>query len=282
VISYPARVGTATTRVIESRGSGVPIIFVHGVSAYAHRWLHNLGAVGTGDRHGYAFDLPGHGFASKGTEFDHSVPAYAEFLEAFMDTAGAKTAILVGTSLGGHIAATVACRAPHRVHALVMVGSLGLVEVGPTVRRMIADAILDTGRQGIRAKLQRAHADPSLVTDEWVEEEFQINNSHGAPETFECLARYIDTKLDEDCVGARLAKLVPRIPTLLVWGERDRSVGLDVAAAAHKTLPGARLVVIKDAGHAPYFERPSVFNKAVSDFLSGEFDNCSAGDILYR
>ena len=76
--------------------------------------------------------------------------------------------------------------------------------------------------------------------------------------------------------------LLMLIPILLVWGERDRSVGLDVAAAAHKALPGARLAVIKDAGHAPYFERPPAFNSVVSDFLSGDLDNCSAGNLVYR
>jgi 2-hydroxy-6-oxonona-2,4-dienedioate hydrolase len=282
VISYPKHVGTTMTRVIEAGRGASPIIFVHGVSAYAHRWLHNLDAMGNAGHHGYAFDLPGHGFATKRGEFVHSVPAYAKFLRAFMDAISTRSAVLVGTSLGGHVVGAAACHAPERVHALVMVGSLGIVEVGATVRRLIASAIRNTGREGIRAKLQRAHADPSLVSDNWVEEDFQINNSYGAKETFERLARYIEKDLDEDCVGAPLARLSPRIPMLLVWGEKDRSVGLDVAVAAHKALPGSRLVVIADAGHAPYFERPLAFNSAVTDFLSGTLDNRAAGEVIYR
>jgi 2-hydroxy-6-oxonona-2,4-dienedioate hydrolase len=282
VIAYPLQVGRTMTRVIEAGAGGVPVVFIHGVSAYAHRWLQNLEAIGAAGFHAYAIDLPGHGFASKAGAFDYSIAGYAEFVAAFMDTIGAQSAVLIGTSLGGHIAAAVACRNPERVHSLVLVGSLGLVEVGATIRQLIAGAILKTDRDGIRNKLQRAHADPSVASDDWVEEEFHINNSAGAKETFERLGRYIAADLDKDCVGAKLATLAWRIPTLLVWGEHDRSVGLAVATAAHDALPGSRLVVIEGAGHAPYFERPPTFNAVISEFLGGALDDCAAGDVIYR
>ncbi len=282
MISYPMRVGTTMTRVIEAGNGTTPTIFVHGVSAYAHRWLRNIDAIGSADRRSYALDLPGHGFAIKSPDFDHSVPGYAKFVEMFLDSIGATSSVLIGTSLGGHIVGTVACHAPGRVHALVLVGSLGIVEVGVAVRRLIANAILDTGMQGIREKLKRAHADPSVVSNEWIAEEFQINNSYGAKETFERLAAYFVMSLDEDCVGPDLAKLSSRIPILLVWGEKDQSVGLNVAMAAHEALPGSRLVIIVGAGHAPYFEKPLVFNGAVTDFLTGALDDCPTSDVIYR
>jgi 2-hydroxy-6-oxonona-2,4-dienedioate hydrolase len=282
VISYPIRVAGTMTRVIEAGTSGTPFVFVHGVSAYAHRWHQNLEPIAAGGHRCYAFDLPGHGFAAKGSEFEYTVPGYATFLTALMDTLDANPAILVGTSLGGHIAATVACRSPERLSALVLVGSLGIVAVGEAVRRLIANAILNTSSNGIREKLRRAHADASVVSDELVEEEFRLNNSYGAQETWERLAHYLQTRLDEDCVGEQLSRLCDRIPMLLVWGEMDRSVGLNVAAAAHRRIPGSRLVVIRGAGHAPYFERPLAFNRAMLDFLAGAFADTSAADTIYR
>lgn len=270
------------TRVIEAGSGSIPVIFVHGVSAYAHRWLRNLDALAGAGYRSYAFDLPGHGFATKSGEFDYSIPGYAGFLENFLDAIEAGSAVLIGTSLGGHVAAAMACRSPRRVRSLVLVGSLGITEVGTEVRRMIARAILNTGRDGLCTKLQRAHADPSLVSDEWVEEEFRINNSDGAKETFERLARYIEADLDQDCVGTELASVSERVPTLLVWGEHDRSVGIKVAEAAHDALPGSRLVVIRGAGHAPYFERPVEFNRVVSEFLSGALEGCAPESIIYR
>jgi pimeloyl-ACP methyl ester carboxylesterase len=270
------------TRIIEAGNTGSPVVFVHGVSAYAHRWTGNLEATAAAGHRGYAFDLPGHGFASKGAEFEYTVPGYAAFLTALMDALAANPAILIGTSLGGHIAATVACRSPERLSALVLVGSLGIIAVGQAVRQRMADAILNTSRDGIREKLRRSHADASLVSDEWVEEEFRLNNSDGARETWQKLADYLETRLDEDCVGNQLSMLCDRVPILLVWGEMDRSVGLDVAAAAHQQIPGSRLVVIRGAGHAPYFERPLAFNRAVSDFVAGTLSHASAADAIYR
>lgn len=281
MISYPLQVGTTVTRVIESGSGSTPVIFVHGVSAYAHRWLRNLDELAGKTCRSYAFDLPGHGFASKDGTFDHSVPGYADFLDAFMDALETGPAILVGTSLGGHIAATLACRRPERVRALVLVGSLGITPAGTEVCRMIAGAILETGRDGIREKLVRAHANPALVTDEWIEEEFRINNSGGAREIFERLSRYIGAHLDEDCVGEALASLSRRFPILLAWGEHDRSVGMNIATAAHQLLAGSRLAVIRGAGHAPYFECPEKFNRVVGDFLSGALDESAPDGVIY-
>ena len=282
MISYPYQVGSTITRVIEGVGGAVPMVFVHGVSSYAHRWLHNVEAFAPAGYRGYAIDLPGHGFATKDGAFDHSVPGYAAFLASFLDEIGTGPAVLVGTSLGGHVVGALACRQPERVRSLVMAGSVGIVEVGADVRRMIANAILKPDSDGIRQKLTRAHADPSLVTDAWVDEEVRINNSPGARETFERLAGYFTANLDDDCVGAELAALSRRIPILLVWGEWDRSLGLEVAEAAHRRLTGSRLAVIRGAGHAPYFERPDAFNGIVEEFLSGSLDALPSADIIYR
>ena len=282
MISYPYQVGGTITRVIEGGGGDMPMVFVHGVSSYAHRWLHNVEAFASAGYRGYAIDLPGHGFATKDGTFDHSVSGYAAFLASFLDGIGADPAVLVGTSLGGHVVGALACRQPERVRSLIMVGSLGIVEVGSEVRQMIASAIMETDPDGIRRKLTRAHADPSLVTDAWVDEEVRINNSPGARETFERLAGYFRAKLDDDCVGAQLSSLSRRIPILLVWGERDRSVRLEVAEAAHRRLIGSRLAVIRGTGHAPYFERRDTFNGTVKDFMSGAFDAVPSADVIYR
>jgi len=282
MISYPLLAGGTMTRVIEAGRGTDGLIFVHGVSAYAHRWSQNLEGFAAAGYRACAFDLPGHGFAAKNDGFPYSVPGYAAFIGAFLDAMSFGTPALVGTSLGAHIAALFACHNPDRVRALILVGALGLVPVGETVRRAIAAAVLDTSRAGLRAKLQRAHADPTVVTDEWVEEEFHINNSAGAEQTFEQLGAYIAQSLDDDCVGASLPPLTRRIPTLLVWGEHDRSVGLAVARAAHAALPGTRLVVIRNAGHAPYFERPDVFNTVVTTFLAGGFDAVPPHEVIER
>src|SRR5258707_12486552 len=108
MISYPLRVGSIDTRVIEARASdfsGEPIVLVHGTGGRADRWLRNVDALAAAGHHVYAFDLPGHGFASKGAGLDCSVPGYRKFLGGFLDAMKIDKATIVGKSLGGHVGA---------------------------------------------------------------------------------------------------------------------------------------------------------------------------------
>src|SRR5689334_25056048 len=129
MISYPLAVGSSITRVIESGTTGPVVILLHGLTSRADRWRHNIDALAGAGYHVYAPDLPGHGFASKTAEFDHSIPGYRDFLLTLLDRIGADRATLVGTSLGGHVVAAAAIAQPSRVERLVVIGSLGLQPV---------------------------------------------------------------------------------------------------------------------------------------------------------
>jgi pimeloyl-ACP methyl ester carboxylesterase len=72
-----------------------------------------------------------------------------------------------------------------------------------------------------------------------------------------------------DMAGLRDRLLhLPHVPVLLIWGDRDRAVGLKSCALLRKYMPISRLVVLRGAGHLPYEEQPVEFNAAVLDFLS--------------
>jgi pimeloyl-ACP methyl ester carboxylesterase len=264
---YALRVNGVLTRVLEAGSAGTTVVLVHGAGGRAERWARSLEALAAAGYRAYAFDLPGHGFAAKGAGVACSVPAYRDLLGGFLDCIGASRAALVGTSLGGHVVAAYAAGNPDRVRAVVLAGSLGLVPVGEEARLRVQAGLADQSREGVLAKLERLLGDPSLVTPELVEEDVRINNSPGAKESFAALGRYIAAELDDDAVGARLA--ATGLPVLLVWGERDKSVDLSVGRAAAALIPGARLVVLPGAGHAPYLEKPEAFNRAVIEFLNG-------------
>jgi 2-hydroxy-6-oxonona-2,4-dienedioate hydrolase len=137
MISYPLRIATVDTRVIEAGAAGEPIVLVHGTGGRADRWLRNVDALAAAGHHVYAFDLPGHGFASKGASLDCSVPGYRRFLADFLDAMKIDKAAIVGTSLGGHVVASYACEHPDRVRALVLSGSMGLVPLGAEMRARV-------------------------------------------------------------------------------------------------------------------------------------------------
>jgi pimeloyl-ACP methyl ester carboxylesterase len=190
--------------------------------------------------------------------------------------------IIVGTSLGGHVVASFACEHPDRVNAIVLSGSMGLVPLGADARGRIEVGANNQSYEGVKSKLARVIFDPALVTQDFVDEEFQINNSSGAKESFATLGRYIGEKLDDDVVGPRLAELTPGLPTLLVWGAEDNTVPLSVGEKAAELLPGSKLVVLQRAAHTSYYERADDFNNVLCDFAGGKLGRHQAPGVEYR
>jgi pyruvate dehydrogenase E2 component (dihydrolipoamide acetyltransferase) len=138
--------------------------------------------------------------------------------------------------------------------------------IGPDARRRIADRILDRSRDGIRSKLSTLMFDPGLVTDHLVEEEWRINDSQGATESFEALAHYFKERLDDDVVGDQLLDALGDQGRMVIWGAVDKSVPVEIGQKTAALLRTSLLAIPKTA-HAPYWEAPSVFDQAVTGFL---------------
>jgi 2-hydroxy-6-oxonona-2,4-dienedioate hydrolase len=269
MLEYPWQVNGAVTRVIEAGRDGLPTVLLHGVGARADRWRSNVDRLAAEGLHVYAVDFPGHGFASKGSEFgDYSIDGFATFVERFLDSIEADRAVLIGTSLGGHVSARVTCRAPERVAALVMVGTLGVVPMGEAARGRLADSLADTCERGIRAKLERVIHDSSAVTDDWILAESRINSAPGAQDSFEALGAYFRDRIDQDLVADCLLRLADPPEMLLIWGCEDQIVPLVIGEQSQELLgERAALRTIASTGHAPYLEAPSEFNEIVMSFL---------------
>lgn len=267
MISYPLAIGGIETRVLQSGLSGRPVVFVHGTGGRADRWTRNLDAIAERGYRAFAIDLPGHGFAAKSGELDHSVPGYAHFVSAFLSQSELSDVTLVGTSLGGHVVAASAADNPGRVRSVVLVGSMGLLPIGDEARSRIQKGASNQTREGVAMKLRRVIFDAALVTPAFEEEEFRVNNSPGAQESFDQLGSYIGERGDIDVVGDRVAAMSATKPVLLVWGDKDQTVPLEVGRSVRRRLTLAQLVIIPDAAHTAYFERPEIFNDALIQFL---------------
>ena len=253
ILQYPLGVGSVVTRILECGSGADHVVFIHGLGARADRWRLTLPAFATAGYHCYAFDLPGHGFATKGVDIPLSVPSFADFLTAAFDELGIKHAFLVGTSLGAHIAAVVAHVAPDRVRGLILIGALGIVPLGAEAADAIRRNVQRTDRDAIAGKLAFVMANPKALSPAVIEEEWRINNSPGARESFEKLGTYMVKDIDHDNVGAHLSGRTADLPMLLVWGAKDKAVPLEIGKRARDLLRGTELVVIDDAGHAPLF-----------------------------
>ena len=267
MIQYPVEIDNVQTRVLAAGSGQDHLVLVHGVGARADRWSRNIDALAAEGWNVHALDLPGHGLAQKGDGPNYSVPGYARLVDGYLDLIGTQTAVLVGTSLGGHTVATLTCERPERVRALVLVGSIGLIPWGTERRAATRGRLRDTSPESIANKFRLLVYDQDLVTEAWLREEFMINNSPGAAESFRQISDYIADHIDDDVVGPRLAALQDGPPVQLIWGEEERAVPLETGRAAHELLAGSELAVIAASSHAPYFERPAEFNRILLDFL---------------
>lgn len=265
IISYPVECDGVRLRALEAGTGPRVIICLHGAGSRADRWAPNLPGLAQAGYHVYAIDFPGHGFADKHPGLDYSTPRFADLVAVFIDQVGAQPVTLFGTSLGGHVAATVAVRDPARISSVVLVGAVGLVGIDRDPAAL-NNQINDLSTEGIRRKLEFLVYDKSLVTDHWVAEEHRVNTSPGASAALSRVRAYLDGPISDDIIGARYADL--RLPTMLVWGAQDRWVPPEVGHRTAELLGSAPLVLLEHAGHAPYFERPGTFNDIALSFLS--------------
>jgi 2-hydroxy-6-oxonona-2,4-dienedioate hydrolase len=269
-IQYPLAVGSGTTRIIEA-GAGPAVLFSHGLGARADRWRTTVERIAD---HGYravAWDLPGHGFASRDADGPSDVPGMAQHALGIMDTLGIADCVAVGTSLGAHIVAYAACRAPSRFRALGLVGALGVVPIEQEVAERISRNVQAASRELFPGKLGFVLHDPALVTEGLIEEEWRTNTAPGTTEGFGRVGHYLTTGIARDYVAAELRSLFPPDRLLLVWGAEDKAVPLAVAYACQKALGDPELAIVPAANHCPYFENPAVFDAALLPLLRRAF-----------
>jgi 2-hydroxy-6-oxonona-2,4-dienedioate hydrolase len=266
VISYPVTALGVRTRVVESQDGTVPLVCLHGVGSRADRFIPAIPGLAEVGFHVYAIDFPGHGFADKVDGIDYRPRGFAEFIAAVLDELELRDVIVAGTSLGGHVAARLACDRPDLVAGLVLIGATGIAEL-PEENKVAPESVADGSSAAVRKKFGFLVSDPAMVTDAWVREESMINSSAGAHDALLTAAGYLNSEANADRQGERLSAQRPELPVLLVWGEDDRWTPLPMGHAAHDLLEGSELRVMPGCGHAPYFEDPDNFVGIVARFF---------------
>jgi 2-hydroxy-6-oxonona-2,4-dienedioate hydrolase len=263
VIAYPVTGAGVTTRVVESGSGDNVLVCLHGAGSRADRFVPVIpGLVAAGFRV-LAIDFPGHGFADKRSDIDYSAAGFAEVIAGVLDSLGLSKVTIAGTSLGGHVAAHLAVHRTDLVAGLVLIGSVGVGDF-PAEFHTPPEVLSDGSEAGVRRKLTFLVSDPAMVTDAWVREESMTNSSAGAKEALLRVSEWLDTECNDARVDADLAKLLPDLPVLLVWGADDEWTPPSMGVEAQKNLPGVALELMPGCGHAPYFEDPDAFVEIVT------------------
>ncbi|MFJ1969682.1 alpha/beta fold hydrolase [Streptomyces sp. NPDC087903] len=234
--------------------AGVPLVFVHGWTANRHRWDHQLTHFAQ-RRRVIRLDLRGHG-ESSGAGVP-TVAALAEDVLALLDHLKVDRFVVVGHSMGGMIAQTIALSHPERVERMVLVNSIGRMAFSRGRGLLMAVSTLVPFKLFVATNIQRAFA-PGYPREEiraYVRASASLPQEvvmtlYGAMRAFDVLDR----------VGEI------RTPTLLVHGYHDIQLPVSQMLRMAKDYPDA-VIRILDAGHELPVEKPAELTEALDRFI---------------
>ena len=227
-------------------GEATPVVLIHGFSGDLENWLFTIPALAA-ERPVIALDLPGHGGSDKDVG-DGSVGGLAKTIGAALDTLGVTRAHLVGHSLGGAVAATLAADRPGLPASLTLIAPAHMP--GGELNRVFLDGMVDAERaRALKPLMETLFADPAAVSGDMVEAMLRYKRTDGVPEALAAIRDRMVEGADAKAVQAALPKLGP---VLVIASKTDQIVGVPDETA----LPtNVRVVWIDGAGHMPHLEK---------------------------
>jgi pimeloyl-ACP methyl ester carboxylesterase len=237
-------------------GEGRPLLFLHaaGGAGVWHEFLERLSA---------GFDVvapahPGFGPSDELPEVEDMTDLVYHYIDV-IDRLGLERPDIVGASFGGWIAAELAVAAPDRVGSLTLLGPVGL----RLPDHPVADLFLMAPEQLGPALF----ADPDRAAAMFPAGDPDVEDILAAYRDQTALARFGWTPfLSNPKLERRLRRILA--PTQVVWAADDAIVPMAHGHRYADSIPGARLTVVEDCGHAMYLERPAEFASIVGDFVA--------------
>jgi pimeloyl-ACP methyl ester carboxylesterase len=250
-----------------------PVVLVHGLGGQWQNWLENIPRLAQ-ERRVLALDLPGHGLTPEPADDRISISGYGRCVDAFCDQLGLGEVSLVGNSMGGFVAAEVAIQFPQRVSRLALVSAAGISSADAlqapilTIGRLASAIATNSAARHRRlaARPVTRHASLALVArhprllkpDLSYEGFFKGAGKPGFDDALRaCLAYDFRDRLPD-----------VKVPTLIVWGEKDSIIPVRDADEFERLISDSRKLVMRDTGHIPMAERPQAFNDVLSEFLA--------------
>jgi pimeloyl-ACP methyl ester carboxylesterase len=248
------------------RDDPMPIVLLHGTSASLHTW-DGWAAAMRGTRRVVRFDLPGFGLTGPHPEGRYDLATYVAFVQAMLDRLGIQRCVLAGNSLGGQIAWKTAL-ADARVRRLVLVDAGGypnpnaqlplafkLAKI-PLLNRLVAYSL---PRSLVEKSVRNVYGDPSKVTPELIDRYYELALREGNRAAV--VKRFEQAQYPGDEVAS------VKVPTLILWGGRDRLIPPELGARFLRDIVGSRLVTFEALGHVPHEEDPEATVSPVLAFV---------------
>jgi pimeloyl-ACP methyl ester carboxylesterase len=256
-------------------GRGPVLLLLHGIAGSSLTWVPAMRLLQS-DYTVLAPDFLGHG-ASEKPLGDYSLGNLATVVRDVLNILGIDRATVVGQSFGGGVAMQFSYQFPERCERLVLVDAGGL---GRELNWILRLATLP-GAEYVMPVLFPAFAgnwgdsvvkffgDRGFRNAEALEM-WRAYRSLTEGESRRAFIRTVRSVIDrggQSVSAADRLYLAARMPTLIVWGDRDRIIPLDHAYSAHEAIPNSRLEVMRGVGHFPHVEDPIGFVEILRDFL---------------
>jgi pimeloyl-ACP methyl ester carboxylesterase len=257
-------------------GDGPLVVLIHGIAGSSTTWRAVMPALA---KHHtvIAPDLLGHGESAK-PRGDYSLGAYASGIRDLLAVLDLGEATVIGHSLGGGIAMQFAYQFPERVQRLVLVASGGLgKEVSPLLKAVTLPGAEYVVPLLLHAKIRKLGEIPAAMvlrlgvrpTDTMSEiwrSYATLTERRGQQAFIHTVRSVIDVAGQRVSAHDRLY-LAEALPTMIVWGDRDRIIPVDHAYLTADAIPNARLEIIEGAGHFLPWRNPDQFLPLLEDFL---------------
>ena len=256
-------------------GDGPPVLLLHGIGRSLEDWDEQHELLSTHHRV-ISIDMPGFAYSER-SEGVATLATLASVVPPLLDSLGIVEGLpVIGNSLGGAVAMTLAVEHPEVVSSLVLVDSAGFGTEVTIALRLIAVTPLGTAltrpnpKNSMRA-VESIFYDRSLATPERVDRSYTLALRPGHVQTLLDLARELGTfrGVRPQWRKSLLEALrTLALPTLVMWGDHDHVLPFPHLDAAIAALPGAESHVFTRTGHMPQIEQPEEFAAVVEEFLS--------------
>ncbi len=256
-------------------GQGPVLLLLHGIAGSSLTWVPAMRLLQS-DYTVLAPDFLGHG-ASERPLGDYSLGNLATVMRDFLNLLGIDRATVVGQSFGGGVTLQFAYQFPERCERLVLVDAGGLGREVSWILRLATLPGAEYVMPALFPAFVRNWGDPVIkffggrgFRNAEAVEMWRSYKSLTEGDSRNAFVRTMRSVIDpggQSVSAADRLYLAAHMPTLIVWGDRDRIIPLDHAYRAHESMPNSRLEVMKGVGHYPHAEDPVGFVEILRDFL---------------
>lgn len=244
----------------------IPILFLHGFGSSLQTWDAWAEAL-SNEYRVISLDLPGFGLTGEDPSGIYTDQRSVEVIEAFLKELQIPKVVLVGNSMGGKFAWQFAARYPDQVAKLVLISPDGYASPGieygkkPEVPAIAELYRYFFSKTFLAMNLEPAYANPKTLNDALVNRYYDLMLAPGVRGAI--LGRMQQTVLQDPIPSLATIK----IPTLLLWGEKDAFIPIANSNDYLKVMPNAKRVSLPNIGHLPQEEQPTIGLAALKEFL---------------